>query len=69
MINIELMISWMHQNMTGNYSKNLVGISKFITGVSSSFVESRDARDGRKKSNVAIFFYHSLLFFALRLIG
>jgi len=59
----------MHQNLTGNYSKNLAGISRFITGVSSSVVESRDVRDGRKKSNVAIFFYHSLLFFASRLIG
>ena len=69
MLNIGQQISSMHQNQTGNCSKNLGGTSKCTIEVLSSVAESRDARDAKKLFNEVTFFFHYWLFFAWKLSG
>ncbi len=51
--------SLMLLNLTENHSKILVGISKYTTAVLSSAAVSRDARDVKKMSSVAIFSFRA----------
>lgn len=69
MLNTGQQISSVHQNPTENHSKISGGTSKSTTEALSSVAASRDARDAKKLSNEATFFFHYWLFFGWKLNG